>query len=142
MNRARWFVVGAGVVVLASSPTAVPQEPSVLTAAVTVEYVPRSEWFSGTVQATELEGYNEPGCLRLRHVVIKRVRPGRDQVINRDLTNRSGHFGIPYLRSDGGPQLAGTFYAKVVGKVLDSKEGDSHAVCEAAESSTIEITQP
>ena len=142
MNRARLLVGAAGVLVLASSPTAVPQEPSVLTAGVTVEYAAGSEWFGGVLASTELEGYNEPGCLHLRHVVIKRVRPGRDQVINRDLTNRSGRFRIPYLRSNGGPQLAGTFYALVVGKVLDAKRGDSHAVCESARSSTIEIDQP
>lgn len=133
---------GAGVLVLAVSPTAVPQEPAVVGAGIAVQYSPEGDTFNGTLDASELEGYNEPGCLRLRHVVIKLVRPGRDQTINRDLTNSSGKFRVPYLRADGGAQQAGSFYAKVVRKVLVSKKDDSNAVCEAAQSEPIEVTQP
>lgn len=142
MSKARAFVLGAVVLVLAVSPTAVPQEPSVVAAQVTVDYAAGAESFSGVVSSTELEGYNEAGCVGRRHVVIKRVRKGRDKSVNRDLTNSEGRFRIPYLLANGGPQKAGRFYAEVVRKVLVSEDDGSEARCEPATSGRIRVTEP
>lgn len=66
-------------------------------------------------------------CERARNVVLRRVRDGRDPVVGKDVTSRTGKWKIRLPGADG------RFYAKALKKTI--AQGD--AVCRPARSKTI-----
>ena len=104
----------------------------------TLEHGSRRDVFKGVVWAKEFgDAYAAPGCRRQRQVVVKRKRPGRDKVVNRDLTNRRGRYFAPnFLRR--AKFHRGRFQAKVIEVILTAK-GRPTVVCEAAVSKIIRV---
>jgi len=102
-----------------------------------IDHNARRDRFKGTVRAKEFEGYSEPGCRRLRQVVVKRKQRGPNNVVNRDLTNKHGFYSMPNLLIRK-KFHTGRFYAQLVKKVLTSEEGPN-VVCEKARSKVIRV---
>ncbi len=68
-------------------------------------------------------------CERLREVVLRRVREGRDPIVGRDNTNREGKWRVRL------PGANGRFYAKVLKRAF--QQGETRVVCQAGRSRTI-----
>lgn len=131
----------AGVVLAALVPApslGAGQNVSVPVRRFTIEHGPRTDVFKGVVRAKEFgDAYESPGCRKERQVVVKRKRPGRDKVVNRDLTNRRGRYYAPnFLWRDKFHR--GRFQAKVIEVRLTAK-GRPTVVCEAAVSKIIRV---
>ena len=104
----------------------------------TIEHVERRDVFKGVVRAREFgDAYEAPGCRNQRQVIVKRKRPGRDKVVNRDLTNRRGRYYVPnFLVREKFHR--GRFQAKVIEVSLTAKSHPK-VVCEAAVSKIIRV---
>ena len=104
----------------------------------TIEYAPRRDVFKGVLRAREFgEAYEAPGCRDQRQVAVKRKQPGRDKVVNRDLTNREGRYFAPNLLTRD-KFHHGRFQAKVV-EVTLTAEGRPTVVCESGISKIIRV---
>jgi hypothetical protein len=57
-------------------------------------------------------------CLIDRRVSLKKVRPGKDKTLGRDITNANGKWSI-----GGFPSPHGTFYAKVKEETVQATGG-------------------
>ncbi|MGH2700919.1 MAG: hypothetical protein ACRDJB_05725 [Actinomycetota bacterium] len=104
----------------------------------TIEHGERKDVFKGVMWAKEFgDAYVEPGCRDQRQVVVKRKQPGRDKIVNRDLTNRRGRYRAPNLLTrDKFHQ--GRFQAKVI-EVTLMAEGRPTVVCERGVSKIIRV---
>ena len=96
-------------------------DPAPYRSRIRVRYRPATSVFTGRV--TSALG----SCERKRKVVVKRVRPGRDVVVGRDRTGRTGHFDVAH---DGRP---GRYYA------LAKRAGSGFGFCLRAVSDTIRL---
>jgi hypothetical protein len=104
----------------------------------TIEHGPHRDVFKGVMWAREFgDAYVEPGCRNQRQVVVKRKRPGRDKIVNRDLTNRRGRYYAPNLLTSD-KFHRGRFRAKVI-EVKLMAEGRPTVVCEAGVSRLIRV---
>lgn len=120
---------------LPTAPASAGASTTKVPATVDIEWRERLKKFTGLVESEVFQGYDEPGCVRLRQVVIKRKQPGADRTVNRDLTSRSGRYWvINPLR-----WKRGRYYAKVVRKILTDPVTTDTITCEAATSSVIRV---
>ena len=104
----------------------------------TIEHAHRKDVFKGVLRAREFGGaYEAPGCRNQRQVVVKRKQPGRDKIVNRDLTNRKGRYFAPNLLTRE-KFHKGRFRAKVV-EVTLMAEGRPTVVCESGVSKIIRV---
>jgi hypothetical protein len=93
----------------------------------TLSYGGRRHAFRGRV------GSARPKCVRSRKVVVKKLRPGRDQTVGRDRTNRKGRWSVPRKHAHG------RFYAKAKRKSFVAKNGD-RVVCKAKRTRWIRVS--
>lgn len=103
-----------------------------------IEHAHRKDVFKGVLRAREFgDAYEAPGCRNQRQIVVKRKQPGRDKVVNRDLTNRNGRYFAPNLLTRD-KFHTGRFRAKVVEVILMAK-GRPTVVCESGVSKVIRV---
>lgn len=136
MRPAPWILAAltaCGTLVLLPAEPALAADEFVPTE-VSIRWVADKEKFKGTVVSTEL-GYEDPGCVDKRHVVVKRKQEGQDKVVNRDLTNENGNYQVRnFLLKD--KYHTGRFYARAVPVEIESPEGQIFK-CRAARSEII-----
>jgi hypothetical protein len=85
---------------------------------------PRLPW-RGRVGASQV--------VRSRKVVVKKLRPGPDQTVGRDRTNRKGRWRVPRKHAHG------RFYAKAKRKSFVARNGDK-VVCRAKRTRRIQVS--
>ena len=135
----RVVVVVATLAALVHAPTVgAGQNESAPVKRFTIEHGERNVVFKGVMWAKEFgDAYVEPGCRDQRQVVVKRKQPGRDKVVNRDLTNRRGRYRAPNLLTRD-KFHEGRFRAKVI-EVTLMAEGRPTVVCERGVSKIIRV---
>ncbi|MDQ4064567.1 MAG: hypothetical protein M3161_00795 [Actinomycetota bacterium] len=107
-----------------TGPTRPPaeEEPERHRSRISIRFDVESSVFLGTVRSATK-------CERLRDVVLRRVREGRDPIVGQDVTNRRGKWKVRL------PGANGRFYAQVIKRAF--QQGDTRVVCRADRSRTI-----